>query len=79
MDLDLSNDLRYKLLVEGKGFTFFVELEYEDLSEYYSRCNQMGYGFNMFRRRIMEIDGDKVHQKRLLGKSMFKLTTKGAI
>jgi hypothetical protein len=29
VDMDLSQPLRYKVLVERKGFSFFVKIEYE--------------------------------------------------
>lgn len=34
VDLDLNNDLRYKVLMERKGSDFFIYLKYENLSEF---------------------------------------------
>ncbi|XP_058773455.1 uncharacterized protein LOC131647592 [Vicia villosa] len=36
VDLDLSQELRYKVLVERKGFAFFVDLDYENMPDF---CN----------------------------------------
>jgi len=38
VDIDLAEKLRYKFLVERKGYDFFVDLEYENLSDFFSYC-----------------------------------------
>jgi hypothetical protein len=38
VDIDVSNDLKYEVLVERKGFAFFVEFEYENLPEFCNYC-----------------------------------------
>ena len=43
VDLDLSKELKYEVLVERKGFAFFVELEYEKLPEFCDYCKLVGH------------------------------------
>jgi hypothetical protein len=39
VDMDLSQNLHYRVLVERKGFAFFVDLEYENMPEFCTHCN----------------------------------------
>jgi hypothetical protein len=41
--MDLSQQLRYKVLVERKDYAFFVEFEYENLPEVCSHCLKIGH------------------------------------
>lgn len=50
VDLDVSMDLKYEVLVERKGFAFFVELEYENLPEFCSYCNLVGHDVSICRK-----------------------------
>ncbi|XP_045831223.1 uncharacterized protein LOC123922559 [Trifolium pratense] len=43
VDVDLSVQLRYQLLVERKGFAFFVEIEYENLPDFCDYCKHIGH------------------------------------
>ncbi|MCI21095.1 hypothetical protein A2U01_0042259, partial [Trifolium medium] len=43
VDMDLSQTLRHKVLVERKGFAFFVELDYENLPQFCSNCKVIGH------------------------------------
>ncbi|GAU35943.1 hypothetical protein TSUD_394910 [Trifolium subterraneum] len=43
VDMDLSQPLRYKLLVERKGFAFFVEMEYENMPDFCNNCQVIGH------------------------------------
>jgi hypothetical protein len=43
VDLDLSQALRYSVLVERKGFAFFVDLDYENLPDFCTHCNMIGH------------------------------------
>jgi hypothetical protein len=43
VDLDISQTPRYQVLVERKGYAFFVDLEYENLPEFCSHCNMIGH------------------------------------
>ncbi|XP_058726378.1 uncharacterized protein LOC131597718 [Vicia villosa] len=51
VDLDLSQELRYKVLVERKGFAFFVDLDYENMPEFYNSCKIVGHNVGTCRRR----------------------------
>ncbi|XP_058741926.1 uncharacterized protein LOC131614346 [Vicia villosa] len=64
VDLDLSQELRYKVLVERKGYAFFVELEYENLPDYCSFCCQVGHGLEKCNRRNVEGNPDKKNNKK---------------
>ncbi|WJX74035.1 hypothetical protein P8452_57746 [Trifolium repens] len=43
VDMDLSKPLRDKVLVERKGFAFFVDLDYENLPPFCSHCKVIGH------------------------------------
>jgi hypothetical protein len=50
VDIDLLQPLRYKILVERKGFAFFVELEYEYIPEFCHGCKVIGHNFDQCKR-----------------------------
>ncbi|WJX25343.1 hypothetical protein P8452_14395 [Trifolium repens] len=43
VDMDLSQTLRSKVLVERKGFAFFVDLDYENLPDFCTHCKMVGH------------------------------------
>jgi hypothetical protein len=43
VDIDLTQTLKYSLLVERKGFAFYVELEYENLPDFCAYCKITGH------------------------------------
>ncbi|GAU28119.1 hypothetical protein TSUD_295560 [Trifolium subterraneum] len=43
VDIDISQPLRYKLLVERKGYAFFVELENEHIPDFCNVCKVIGH------------------------------------
>jgi len=43
VDMDVSQPLRNKVLVERKGFAFFLDLSYENLPEYCTHCKKIGH------------------------------------
>jgi hypothetical protein len=43
VDMDLSQTLRDKVLVERKGFAFFVDLDYENLPDFCTHCKMVGH------------------------------------
>lgn len=51
MDLDLTKDLSYKILVERMGFTFFVDIEYEKIPEFWSYCSCIGHSVTNCNRK----------------------------
>jgi hypothetical protein len=61
VDIDLLQPLRYKLLVERKGYAFFVELEYEYIPEFCHGCKVIGYNFDQCKKwnREEELMNDK--------------------
>lgn len=51
IDMEITNDLRHKVLVERKGYVFFVELEYENLPDFCSYCTCAGHYFGNCKRK----------------------------
>jgi hypothetical protein len=43
VEIDLTQALRYKILVERKGYAFYVDLEYENVPEYCTYCRTIGH------------------------------------
>jgi hypothetical protein len=43
VDMDISQPLRYKVLVERVGFAFYVDLEYENLPPFCNHCKMVGH------------------------------------
>lgn len=43
VDMDISQTPRYQVLVERKGYAFFVDLEYENLPDFCTHCNMIGH------------------------------------
>lgn len=50
IDIDLSKELRYEVLVERKGYAFFVEFEYENLPDFCGYCQAVGHHVNVCRK-----------------------------
>jgi hypothetical protein len=50
VDMDLSQPLRYKVLVERKGFAFFVEIEYENVPDFCDACHVIGHHVEVCKR-----------------------------
>lgn len=63
VDLDVSCDLKYEVLVERKGFAFFVEFEYENLPEFCSFCRMIGHNASVCRKAIKK---DVAHKGKAL-------------
>jgi hypothetical protein len=67
VDMDLSKPLRDKVLVERKGFAFFVDLDYENLPPFCSHCKVIGHHVGTCKKLNYADDGkiDKdVREKR---------------
>jgi len=43
VDMDVSQPLRNKVLVERKGYAFFVEVTYENLPDFCTHCKKIGH------------------------------------
>lgn len=43
VDMDVTQTLRYKVLVERVGYAFFVELDYENIPDFCSHCKKIGH------------------------------------
>jgi hypothetical protein len=56
VDIDLLQPLRHKLLVERKGFAFFVDLEYEHIPAFCDGCKVIGHNFENCKRWNKEDD-----------------------
>jgi hypothetical protein len=41
--MDVTQEPRYKVLVERKGYAFFVELDYENVLDYCTNCRKIGH------------------------------------
>ncbi|MCH87332.1 hypothetical protein A2U01_0008200, partial [Trifolium medium] len=52
VDMDLSQTLRDKVLVERKGFAFFVDLDYENLPHFCSNCKVIGHHVGICKKLI---------------------------
>lgn len=75
VNIDVSDDLKHEVLVERKGFAFFVQLEYENLPEFCRFCKTVGHGVDVCRKAMKTnngwknkpkesgIDAGKVHAK----------------
>jgi hypothetical protein len=50
IDMDLSQPLRYKVLVERKGFAFFIDIEYENVPDFCSECQIIGHHIDNCKR-----------------------------
>jgi hypothetical protein len=67
VDIDLLQPLRYKVLVERKGFAFFVELEYEYIPEFCHGCKVIGHNFDQCRKWNKDenlLNDKEIHPKR---------------
>jgi len=55
VDIDLSKDLKHEVLVERKGFAFFVGLEYENVPEFCGFCKLVGHNASV-RRKVKKME-----------------------
>lgn len=49
--------LHYRVLVERKGFAFFVDLDYENLPEFCTHCNMVGHYLEIC-RKVNNVDDE---------------------
>ncbi|KAK2434847.1 hypothetical protein QL285_019959 [Trifolium repens] len=50
VDMDVSQPIRSKVLVERTGFAFFVDLDYENLPPFCSHCKMVGHYLEVCKR-----------------------------
>jgi len=50
IDMDVSQTIRHKLLVERKGYAFFIDVEYENLPDYCTNCKTVGHYLEICKR-----------------------------
>lgn len=50
VDVDLTQPLRYSLLVEIRGFAFYVDLEYENVPDFCTHCRMIGHHIDFCKR-----------------------------
>ncbi|XP_058783409.1 uncharacterized protein LOC131658092 [Vicia villosa] len=78
VDLDMTKDLSYKILVERTGFAFFVDIEYEKLPDFCSFCTCIGHSIDNCKRKehqsLLGKDGEKKRNKEPLVGGTLKAT-----
>ncbi|XP_058781005.1 uncharacterized protein LOC131655113 [Vicia villosa] len=57
VDLDMTKELNFKILVERIGFAFFVDIEYEKLPEFCNFCSCIGHSITNCKRKEGQIPG----------------------
>lgn len=66
VDMDLNNELVHIILVERKGFAFFVDIDYETLPDFCTNCQITGHHIEVC-KRVKAHDGNqgphKMHGK----------------
>jgi hypothetical protein len=71
VDMDLTQTLRNKVLVERKGYAFFVELDYENLPDFCTHCKMVGHYLEICKK----IQGtDQEHQPKEIRQNNKKRT-----
>ena len=55
VDIDLTCELKYKVLVERKGFAKFVNLDYERIPEYCKSCSIIGHTNGNCRKNMKKL------------------------
>jgi hypothetical protein len=84
IDIDLLQPLRYNLLVERKGFAFFVDLEYEHVPEFCTECKMIGHSIENCHRLMKEEELRKIKEntarhKAPVKKQVFVLVSDGRV
>lgn len=73
VDIDLTQELKYVVLVERKGYAFLVEFEYENLPKFCNFCNMIGHNIQVC-RKVKKNDGgiDEKEDKKGKRKDIYK-------
>lgn len=61
MDMDLTQTLRYKVLVERRGFVFYFELDHENLPNFFTNCKIIRYCLGIC--KIVNIEDEENKEK----------------
>jgi len=65
VDMDVTQTLRYKVLVERKDYAFFVDLDYGNIPEFCTHCKKRGHNID-FCKNLMapEVrEGEEMRRK----------------
>lgn len=68
VDMDVTQTLRYKVLVERVGFAFYVDLEYENLPDYCTNCKKIGHYLEICKN----LHSEPIHTENIPNKSFNK-------
>jgi hypothetical protein len=72
IDIDLLQPLRYNLLVERKGFAFFVDLEYEHVPDFCSECKMIGHSidncYKLNKEEELRVNKDNMMKQKIIEK-----------
>jgi len=68
VDMDISQPLRYKVLVERKCFAFFVELDYENVPNLCTHYKKIGHYCEICKNRTVEMEQGDGHPDKESGK-----------
>jgi len=63
VDLSLAQDLVHRILVERKGFAFFVDIEYENLPDFCTHCQCTGHHIDVCKRLRELNQGETQHRQ----------------
>ena len=77
VDVDLAQELRYKVLVERKDFAFFVEFEYENLPEVCSHCLKIGHHVDVCKLLNRTNDAPGVENRNQEGRKQYNVVHDG--
>lgn len=69
VDLDMSKELKYEVLVERTGYAFFVELAYEKIPEFCDHCKMVGHNVAECRKVKKPVVDNKNKEKDVEKKS----------
>ncbi|GAU42257.1 hypothetical protein TSUD_327350 [Trifolium subterraneum] len=76
VEMDLSQTLRDRVLVERKGFAFFVEIDYENLPQFCTNCKLIGHHVGICKKLNFVVDDNtdkEVRDKRKFVKETKKV------
>jgi len=68
VDLDVTQELQYKVLVERKGYAFFVDLDFENIPDFCTNCRKITHHINICKsmyinEAVKDVAGPKLADK----------------